>query len=181
MIVWFIYCQKNIAGAQMDPALKLCLPSLRTAFNNAMWADPRIIRGTNCYAYALNCPEMGPAVPGQLTVAEPRISKSTITIEDFREFLKRDGLLEITEEEALSGKFHAVALRISYHDDCHFYRRDPVGVWSYKNGDREISRFDDKDKIIDNPRAAADRRYPQFGGYYAVPEGGIPYMPRLVA
>ena len=164
----------------MDPALKLCLPTLRTAFNNAMWFDPGIMRQTNCYAYALNCPQMGLAVPGQLTAADPKISKSKITVEDFHEFLvKKDKLVEITEEEALSGKFHAIALRISYHEDCHFYRRDPVGVWSYKNGDREISRFDDKDKMIDNPRTAADRRFPQFGGYYAIPEGGILYLPKL--
>lgn len=163
----------------MDPALKLCLPSLRTAFNVAVWTDPRVMRHTNCYAYALNCPEMGIAVPGQLTADDPKISKSAVTVEDFREFLKQDGLVEISEEQALSGEFHAVALRISYHDDCHFYRRDPVGVWSYKNGDMELSRFDDNNATIENPRTAADRRYPQFGGYYAVPEGGILYRPRL--
>ena len=58
-------------------------------------------------------------------------------------------------------------------------RRDPIGVWSYKNGDREISRFDDNDSMIENPRTAADRRFPQFGGYYAIPAEGIQYLPKI--
>jgi hypothetical protein len=164
----------------MDPALKICYPTLTVAFNdNAMWADPRVIKQTNCYAYALNCPEMGIAVPGQLTVADPKVKMDSITVEDFRAFVKQDKLIELTEEQALSGQFHAIAMRISYHDDCHFYRRDPVGIWSYKDGDMGISRFDGNDQFIDNPRTAADRRFPQFGGYYAIPDEGIPYLPKV--
>ncbi|HTK83494.1 MAG TPA: hypothetical protein VL625_00275 [Patescibacteria group bacterium] len=163
----------------MDPALKICRPSLVTAFNdNAIWGDPRA-RKANCYAYALNCPDMGTAVPGQLTIAEPKISLETVTVPDFRELLtKKDGLVEISREDALSGKFHAIALRIAFHEDCHFYRRDPIGIWSYKNGDREISRFDEQGGMIDDPQEITDRRYTQFGGYYAIPEGGILYLPR---
>ncbi len=164
----------------MNPELKICKPSLVTAFNdNAIWADPRVIAKTNCYAYALNCPDMGIAVPGQLTVAEPKIHLDTVTVEDFRALLtQKDGLVEISREDALSGKFHAIALRIDYLRDCHFYRRDPIGIWSYKNGDREISRFDEKGSIIDDPQEITDRHYTQFGGYYAIPEGGILYLPR---
>lgn len=148
------------------------------AFNGTAWNTHNFLQDqTNCYAYALNCPEAGWAIPGQLAShkrnvpANMRVSARTI-----HNRLMKDGLIVINEQQALSGKFHAIAVVIAPNLDCHFYRRDMDGTWSDKGGRDAAAR---NPTITVPSRDALGQKYLKFGGYYAVPPHGIQYRPRL--
>ena len=168
--------KKEQKSGDCRDSLQCILPSLRLKFNQKAWNFFPLQGETNCYAYALNEPRTGWARPGNLSsmgsILFPLVPISTSKI---RKCLLKDGLLEITEKEALSGKFHAVALRIYPQTDFHFYRRDSSGLWSHKMGQTAVRRLDDDNRLIKNPRLATSWRYSEFGGYFAVPKGGILY------
>jgi hypothetical protein len=151
---------------------------LNLAFNGAAWnAHEYLQRQTNCYAYALNCPEAGWAIPGQLASTKRNAPENIhVSVRTIRNRLMKDGLISITEEQALSGKFHAIALVIAPNRDCHFYRRDPDGTWSHKDSIDLAAR---NPTITVPSRDALDQKYLKFGGYYAVPPNGVQYRQRL--
>jgi hypothetical protein len=156
-----------------NPALKL--PGISTTFSDAVWQRGK----TNCYAYALDCPSAGWAVPGRLLrKRENSIPDRLITVSNMQSLLKRDGLIEISEEEALKGKFHTVACAIGEKFSCgkdfHFYRKDPDGRWSHKTGPYVPKKVSEVDKYFIEHFS----RYNIFVGYFAVPENGIIYIPR---
>jgi hypothetical protein len=168
-----------IAGSLLGKPLAVFKP-LKTDFNPAAWEDARVVENTNCYAYALNCPQMGWARPGNLrSLFNPRYGIELITVENIRNFMKNDGLEELSETEALSSSLNALALRISDRSDYHFYRLDSNGLWSHKQSYLDPSSDDDRGDVIKNPRTAASRSYAKFGGYFTIPENGILYVPRL--
>ncbi len=155
----------------------ICTPSLKISFNHHSWE--RVLTLTNCYAYALQCPQMGWAQPGQLMA--PRIVRMTqpeILLENLKPRILRDGLLEITREQAMSGNFHAIALRLCPGRDYHFLVRNWDGFWTHKLGDAPPHAMDSEGQSIRNPEMGELYHYGQFGGYYAIPDEGISYVPR---
>ena len=70
-----------------------------------------------------------------------------------------------------------IALVVHPGEDYHFYRQDPDGWWSHKDGANPVKRFDAEGKPIWNPRTAArDYRpkgsflnYKDFCGYWCAP------------
>lgn len=162
-------------------ALKRCLPSLRMSFNQEAWLRSRCCLETNCYAYALNAPETGPAIPGFLKQEGYRyITDFKINGPDIRKRLIQDGLRPIFEDEAQSGDCHAIALVLSEGNDFHFYRRDnDTGLWSHKRGRRLPENTDEDGKPIEDPRHASGLIYKEFGGFFAIPAEGIPFRPRI--
>ena len=151
---------------------------LNLAFNGVAWNTHGFLQDqTNCYAYALNCPEAGWAIPGQLAGHRRNAPANMhVSVRTIRNRLVKDGLIAISEQQALSGKFHAIAVVITSNRDCHFYRRDIDGTWSDKGGRDMAAR---NPTITIPSRDALNQKHLKFGGYYAVPPHGIQYRPRL--
>jgi hypothetical protein len=161
--------------------LVILKPSLSMSFNQAdIWDSHWVQTRTNCYAYALNCPQVGWARPSQLINQRNHCyNERLITPDNIKNFLLKEGLEEISEYEALSGTFHAVAVKIKDKKDYHFFRHDQAdGLWSHKDGGNYPKQHDVDRMIIKNPRKA-QVPYPSFVGYFAVPEEGILYRQRL--
>jgi hypothetical protein len=70
-----------------------------------------------------------------------------------------------------------IALVVHPGEDYHFYREDPDGFWSHKDGANKVKRYDAEGKPIVNPQTAArDYRprgsflnYKDFCGFYCAP------------
>lgn len=164
---------KNMADAK----ILLCKPTmLRMIFNPNAW-DNDYCGQFNCYAYALNVPRAGFALPGELMSAEPVMSWHLINKDEIIAALIKDGLEEITEKQAFKSDARTIALRIS-RDDFHFLRKDIHGLWSHKLGERRPSDTS-HGKPIQNPRLGRYAPYNYFCGYFSVPDKGIPYLPRI--
>ena len=164
----------NLQGQDSKTILK---PSLRMDFNRSAWGDEN-----NCYAYALNAPQAGWARPGNLALVKNKeYPDNLITPANIKEYLlHKDGLEEITEYEALSGRFHAIAARVAVNCDYHFYRFDELdGSWSHKHGGGIPENRDGENELITNPGTLKDHIYTEFLGYFAIPPAGILYVPRL--
>ena len=62
-------------------------------------------------------------------------------------------------------------------EDYHFYRQDPDGFWSHKDGSNPVKRFDAEGKLIWNPQTAARNyrpkgsflNYKDFCGFWCAP------------
>jgi len=70
-----------------------------------------------------------------------------------------------------------IALVVHPGEDYHFYRQDPDGYWSHKDGANPVKRIDAEGKLIWNPQTAArDYRprgsflnYKDFCGFWCAP------------
>jgi hypothetical protein len=70
-----------------------------------------------------------------------------------------------------------IALVVHPKEDYHFYRQDPDGFWSHKDGSNKVKRFDALRRRIFNPAGASrdyrwqgsDLNYKDFCGFYCVP------------
>ncbi len=151
-----------------------------TASNSRTWNSPIILAHTNCYAYALNVPSTGYAVPGHLT--HPDIYTSLgrlISLQKIQEFLERDGLVKVSEKNALNNDGHFIALWVQPGFDYHFARRNKIGSWSHKGGGKAVSWRDDFNRQIKIPELSYFQNYQEFGGYFELPESGVEYIPWL--
>jgi hypothetical protein len=66
-----------------------------------------------------------------------------------------------------------VAAVVDETTDYHWYRQNPNGKWSHKDGSNPVKDFDAKKQIIFNPKQAsrnygADLNYEDFCGFYCV-------------
>lgn len=168
---------------KLDPDMReICHPKLNRAFNGAAWsAYSKIQDNTNCYCYALGFPDMGSAQPGDLIYSDEFYVDagegfSCFTEQDVRDRVERDGLIMISEQEALSGNVHAIAMTVASDDDFHFFLRDADGTWSDKMGRHAVKQ---NLGIIVPSKQAVNNRYRNFGGYFKIPAQGIEYTPRL--
>lgn len=158
---------------------KVAPQRLRLQFNGAAWnAHKSVLRGTNCYAYALNCPEAGWAVPGALTAPQGKVPTkiARLSVRAMHKRVMADGLIPITEDEALSGETHAIAMVVAPGLDFHFLRRDVDGTWSDKGGQFEAVQ---NPTIIRPSKDGLRDEYTKFAGYYAIPQNGVQYCPRM--
>jgi hypothetical protein len=79
-----------------------------------------------------------------------------------------------------------IAMVVHPGEDYHFYREDPDGHWSHKDGSNEVKRFDAEGQPIVNPQTAArDYRprgsflnYEDFCGFYCVPRNEQVHLAR---
>jgi len=70
-----------------------------------------------------------------------------------------------------------IGLVVDPGEDYHFYRLDPDGFWSHKDGSNKVKRFDALRRRIFNPEGASrdyrwqgsDLNYQDFCGFYCVP------------
>jgi hypothetical protein len=66
-----------------------------------------------------------------------------------------------------------VALVVDKGTDYHWYRQNPDGLWSHKDGSNPVKNFDAKKRKIFNPKQASrdygkDLNYEDFCGFYCV-------------
>jgi len=145
-------------------------------------------QNSNCYAYALNCPDYHWAMPGMgfaktgtlnFLQSAGKVFDSFASDGAFRQACidgaKRDGLLPVNEPEQRDG-YYTVALFFSEDGkerDVHWYRQDDDGSWSHKDGRHNPSQLDADGKPIRDPRCIATTNYPLFGGFFLVPRSGV--------
>lgn len=142
------------------------------------WLNAGIAARTNCYAYALNCPDTGTAYPGRLSEYFYSNIDGPITSQNIARLLKKDGLIEISKYDALNSGGHVIAVRIDEGSDFHMIRRDKKLKWSWKGVGRRPFFQDLNGQTIRNPEDAYFPDHPDFLGYYRIPYGGILYVPR---
>lgn len=147
----------------------------------AVWNNSALYKTTNCYAFSLGLPEAGKAMPGELVdVYEDDFPDDLIDAEELEaRMIEVDGLVKITKSEALSGKFHAIALKIQTTGedrDFHYLRYNPNDQSWHHKLDALPTNLDDDLKIIRDPENCVDRKYDTLVGYYKIPETGIQYI-----
>lgn len=142
-------------------------------------------KGVNCYSYALNEPEYYWSVPG-LGYAKTKAQHyfdsfkayiKDMSLLDFREMLIsgaiHDGLIQTDTPEDRDG-YYSVALFFPANDfNFHWYRQDNNGMWSHKDGWKQVSNVDDGGNVIHDPREAQSASYPLLGSFYLAPRQGI--------
>jgi hypothetical protein len=156
--------------------------------------DHELTTSTNCYAYALDLKKdprternfIFPPQPGEF---------SGYAIQHYPDWdwkkaakLMTDDVVKLgrsimpgSRDEPCPENHYKIALfedplgdNNGYHD-LHFYRQDPNGLWSHKQGSTVVSSLDFSNKIVFDPQIA-DRRnkiipevnYTTFGGYYCI-------------
>jgi hypothetical protein len=162
-----------------NAAVQICRPSPLHDFNDEVWNADGILQTTNCYTYALNDPRIGWGIPGQLNYAGgvyvPKYDY--LTSHNLRCGMMKDGLVEITRAEALSGEFHAVALRVAHRKGFHVYRFGPDELWHHKDGKDLPAAVDADGMPVTDPENVTSP-WEEFGGFFAV-KTAIPFVPQI--
>jgi hypothetical protein len=166
-------------------------------FQPELWNDDEAVyKSMNCYAYAMDfrnplligecrknnhqdCRQYFPQ-PGALNGDRNALNASQRRNCAVVERLMKLDVPEVTKTDFYSkcppGK-SKIALVVDPGEDYHFYRHDPDGFWSHKDGSNKVKRFDALRRRIFNPAAASrdyrwqgsDLNYSDFCGFYCVP------------
>lgn len=145
-------------------------------FEADIWDHVR--QQTNCYSYALNIPDHGWARPGELLTSVDRrkpLGSSEINIENIRERLLVDGLIQVELKDVTAQTHHVIAAVIEKGDDYHFYRLLLDGHWAHKQGCGKVTMKDKDGILITDPETCNRGAYKSFVGYFAIPEEGVLY------
>lgn len=173
LAIWYYSCEVALTGSE-------------PAYNPALWNSPNYISYNNCYAYAVNDPV---PYPTRTSKPQPGVKAgspyTSITVSAVKTAAIADGLkyLGNTPRSTLSIKKtdYVVALVVAPGADYHWYRHNPDGTWSHKPGGTAATNVDASRALVRDPRTAnrnyGIRNYTDFGGYFAVPAGGIRVKP----
>jgi hypothetical protein len=158
--------------------------------------DPAIYKSMNCYAYAMNvrdpkligmcrqnngsdCRKFFPQ-PGALNGDRYALNASERRNCKVVEKLMMADVPDIERstyfDKCPAGK-SKIAMVVHEKQDYHFYRQNPDGSWSHKDGSNKVKDFDALKRKIFNPQAAArdyrwqgsDLNYDNFCGFYCAP------------
>jgi hypothetical protein len=154
-------------------------PTLPSQFSRAAWRHSDILKISNCYAFALGDTRIGWGIPGQLDYAGGVYvpEYDYLTSHNLRRGIMKDGLVEITRGEALSGEFHAVALRVAHRKGFHVYRFGPDELWHHKDGKDLPAAVDADGMPVTDPENVTSP-WEEFGGFFAV-KTAIPFVPQI--
>jgi hypothetical protein len=158
--------------------------------------DEATYKSMNCYAYAFNyrnpvlidecrrnngkdCRKYFPQ-PGAVNG-----DRNALNTEERRHCPIVEKLIKADVPDIAPSNFHTpcargqskIALVVHPKEDYHFYRQDPDGFWSHKDGSNKVKRFDALRRRIFNPEGASrdyrwqgsDLNYKDFCGFYCVP------------
>lgn len=185
-----LYCSKH-QSCQMSP-----LSAAEPPFNPDRYnSDPMVQETHNCWSYSMDVldPDQLTQCANKPTTCQLRYhqpggtkglskllgeakGRSCATVER----LMRADVPEIqptTFGARCPADTSKIALVVHPGEDYHFYREDPDGFWSHKDGANKVKRYDAEGKPIVNPQTAArDYRprgsflnYKDFCGFYCVP------------
>jgi hypothetical protein len=163
-------------------SLGLPTSSSEIPYNTLLWNYYPVVRGTNCYSYALNN-QVYPNT-NQLWAMQPgagagfTLTQSDITASKILEYVRKDAqnlgftFREVSKNEPASSGTYKVALVVDPSCDYHWYRQNPDGTWSHKPGQQDVTNLDASGRIIIDPEEA-DRTYfyadySVFVGFYEV-------------
>ncbi len=165
-------------------------------YNPDIWNIDGIIESSNCYGYAINLhpayftrePDMWDRKdPGFLdTVYNNHMALGVYRLCVNANFIKEGAMLDASNSVGYSGftfspinKYqvcsygsYKVALVICEGDDYHWYRQNPDGSWSHKQGQTEAKNYDDSNNIIYDPEICNRGKYNVFGGFFQVTPWG---------
>lgn len=160
------------------------------------WSDPSIYKSMNCYAYfadaiddklVIECrknnnkecrqyfPQPG-ALNGQRNALNAEERRNCPMVEKLMmndiPNLQKSSFYDTCPAGTSKG-----ALVSHKGEDYHFYRQDPDGYWSHKDGSNKIKQYDALKRKIANPQLASrdyrwqgsDLNYADFCGFYCVP------------
>jgi len=157
--------------------------------------DPTIQEAHNCWDYSLDivdadqlhqCDGKGPScVPqfhqpgGTKGLSDALTERRGRTCKMVKYLMRKDvpELTPTTFQNRCPADTSKIALVVHPGEDYHFYREDPDGFWSHKDGSNKVKRHDAEGKPIWNPKTAArDYRprghflnYKDFCGFYCAP------------
>ena len=166
------------------------------AYEPKAWSDPAIYKSMNCYAYAMNvrdpkligmcrknngndCRKFFPQ-PGALNGDRYALDASDRRNCKVVEKLMMADVPDIERstyfDKCPAGK-SKIAMVVHEKQDYHFYRQNPDGTWSHKDGSNKVKDFDALKRKIYNPETASrdyrwqgsDLNYRDFCGFYCVP------------
>jgi hypothetical protein len=163
--------------------------------NPDRYNTPPIKETHNCWAYGMNV--IDPAQLSQCDGKGPTCSKlfhqpggtkgmsdvlqevNGRTCKEVSRLMKMDvpGLKRTTFKARCPAMSSKIALVVDPGEDYHFYRQDPDGFWSHKDGGNTVKRYDAEKRPIWNPKTAArDYRhngsflnYEDFCGFWCAP------------
>lgn len=165
--------------------------------------DPRIQETHNCWSYAMNV--VDPAQVNQCAGKKgctPRYHQPGGTQGLSKELHSAEGRSCPTVEKLMYADVPTlkkigfrsrcpagtskIALVVHPDEDYHFYREDPDGLWSHKDGSNKAKRVDADGLPIVNPQTAArDYRshgsflnYTDFCGFYCAPRAEPVHLAR---
>lgn len=186
-----LFC-KNHAGCPASPRSGAEPPYAPETWND----DEATYKSMNCYAYAFDfrnpdlinecrrnngqdCRKYFPQ-PGAL-----HGDRNVLNAVDRRNCPVVEHLIKSDVPDIEKSDFHSkcgagkskIALVVDPGEDYHFYRLDPDGYWSHKDGSNKVKRFDALRRRIFNPAGASrdyrwqgsDLNYSDFCGFYCVP------------
>ncbi len=166
-------------------------------FEPQLWNNENIKEYVNCYAYILNN-QVEPGTnkrwfqqPGEyynknsvmdhIEDEDYMLSPNGVVVAVKKDFEKYNEIYntnliftEIGREEVCPAGTYKVALAVEpvmeegVVFDYHWYRQNPDGTWSHKQGEGIATNRDDEGEIIYDPYCAARDMYPSFVGYFAV-------------
>lgn len=152
-----------IAGAGLPKPRKHS--DKRKDFGRDFWNAARQVMHSNCYGYALN-------VPKWIHVGDIGIHPSPKTVSPLFNKAVADGLIPAPSHNPPYIKGYYLVALVS-GQGWHWYRKDGKKSWSHKDGGSPVSDYDDAGEPIRDPRMAARERYPNFVGYFYVPNKGL--------
>jgi hypothetical protein len=184
-------CSSNSpqATSEPEPTLPNTLPvsGFEKPYDTNSWSGD-INLSTNCYAYALDLKQdprtgknfINPPQPGEFSgyaIQHYANWDWKKVIELTKSDLKNLGgnLKNGSRDEPCKEASYKIALAIDPKiPDFHFYRQNPNGTFSHKEGQTPISSLDYGMKLIFDPQAAdrrnsfVDANYTEFDGYYCI-------------
>lgn len=186
-----LFC-KTHAGCPASPR-----SGYEPAYEPERWNnDEATYKSMNCYAYAFDyrnpqligecrrnngkdCRKFFPQ-PGALNG-----DRNALNASERRNCPVVERLIKADVPDVEKSDFHTkcepgkskIALVVDPGEDYHFYRLDPDGFWSHKDGSNKVKRFDALRRRIFNPATAArdyrwqgsDLNYSDFCGFYCAP------------
>lgn len=164
--------------------------------NDKTWDQSCLTRTNNCYTYAVDEPDIGWSIPGELkhiarwsrfmeNVGDitrlPGIEQNLTKPTEYQKTRYKgamiDGLVphEGKEFEHRPG-FYLVAMAfrqpnrdMQLNPDFHWYRLNNNGLWTHKQGSCCYTDRDHSGRKITDPRTADRGRYTDFAGFFYVP------------
>jgi hypothetical protein len=176
-----------------DKSRIIIFPSLGMTFNAAAWRVTQAANATNCYAHALNAPQIGYRQLGTLKTGKrkqkPRL-RDFIDVRFLHDLALDDGLVEVVgppfdpERQHIMALFGKLAARNGKKSaDFHFMRLNRNHVWSEKKGSDGVFNVDLylqpltterlRDHYESSARLFCAKAQTVFAGYFQVPECGI--------
>lgn len=188
------YFSAQESAEENRPVIKKYRPPLAVDFNPVAWRLADISDITAGYAYALNRPDIGEALPGFLML-KPCMdgtkgmfpTRLPTSPDEMGQRMQEDDLHY--DRDRMPARGHALCFfRNPASGEILYLRRDSNNLWSYREITEHVGcrrphiprQCDFSGKPIRHPERANLGSFTQFLGYACIPYEGIIYFRRIV-